>query len=853
MPTTELCYTSKDERLCLNGEWQFRQCGHQEWLTAQVPGCNFTDLLRNQQINDPFYRNEESQLQWIEKYDWEYAKSFHVSESMYKGQELALTLAGLDTYSDVYLNDVLVLQSNNMFVGHKILCKQYLCLGENTVKIIFRSPINEVMPRFQDNGFTYPAENDKSEERLSVFTRKAPYHYGWDWGPRFVTSGIWRNVYLETVNEISIADVYVQQEQLSEESAQLNFKISLSDTGQFSGTLAIECLNVNGLSQQIDISINANQRELNIPLSINEPSLWWPNGLGEAFLYQFKVSLSSNKQCITAKEVVIGLRTIEVINEKDEFGESFYLKVNGQPTFMKGANYIPSDSFLSRVSESKYQRIFDDAVAANMNMLRVWGGGIYENDEFYQLADQHGILIWQDFMFACSLYPADDSFLSTVADEVEYNVKRLRNHACIALWCGNNETEMGIEFWQWPTTFNYSNELYEQLKQDYTKLFKDVLPELVNRFDPNRFYFSSSPIGYWENKDDDNRGDNHYWGVWHGEEPFSEFKQRVPRFMSEYGFQSFPIMDSVKKYSIEEDWHIDSAVMKSHQKHPRGNSLIRQYMKDEYQDPKDFESFLYLSQVQQALGLKIAFEAHRSAMPFCMGTLYWQFNDCWPVASWSGIDYYGRWKALHYQAQRCFKPIAVFVDQSLDDNDGKLQVNIVCDKRESSRLLLTEQLMTLDGQLLWSENRVVDTTPNASEVYSSKNTEVFLADVDKSNVVFVACLHEIDCEDQPREVISEAMHYFSATKDLKLSNATLIVEKSVGDNQIKLSLSADYLMRQVYVSMEEFDGNFSDNFFDLLPHQSKQISIGTAGKTAQEVALLLEKIRIVSVVDTYQK
>lgn len=848
MPTTELRYTSKEERLCLNGEWKFRQCGKKDWLTAQVPGCNFTDLLSNQQINDPFFRNEESQLQWIEKHDWEYLKSFQVNESMLKETELALVFAGLDTYCDVYLNDVLILQSNNMFVGHKVLCKSHLHLGENTLLVIFRSPINEVMPTFRKNGFTYPAENDKSEERLSVFTRKAPYHYGWDWGPRFVTSGIWRNVYLETVNEACIADVYVQQEQLSEDVAQLNFQISLSNVEQFSGVINIECLNVNGLSQQIDIEVNANQNEINIPLSINKPSLWWPNGLGEAFLYQFKVYLSSNQQCICSKEVVIGLRTIEVINEADEFGESFYLKVNGQPTFMKGANYIPSDSFLNRVSDSKYQRIFDDAVAANMNMLRVWGGGIYENDEFYQLADQNGILIWQDFMFACSLYPADVDFLNTVADEVEYNVKRLRNHACIALWCGNNETEMGIEFWQWPTTFNYSDALYQQLKQDYAKLFQVVLPELVERFDPERFYFSSSPIGYWENKADDNRGDNHYWGVWHGEEPFSEFKQRVPRFMSEYGFQSFPIMDSVKKYSTEDDWHIDSAVMKSHQKHPRGNSLIRQYMKTEYHDPKDFESFLYLSQVQQALGLKIAFEAHRSAMPFCMGTLYWQFNDCWPVASWSGIDYYGRWKALHYQAQRCFKPIAVFVDES----DEKLQVNIVCDKRESSQLLLTERLMTLDGQLLWSQNNVVDTSPNANEVYSSNSIDTFLAGADKTNIVFVACLREIDSKDKMGEVISEAMHYFTATKDLKLSNATLTMHKSVVDNQIKLSLSADSLMRQVYVSIEELNGNFSDNFFDLLPQQSKQVSIPTEGKTAQEVSLLLEKIRIVSIVDTYQ-
>ncbi len=849
MITTELSYNTSEANLCLNGQWQFRQRGHQEWLAAQVPGCNFSDLLNNFKINDPFHRNEESQLQWIEKHDWEYRKLFSVNETMLAASALELAFAGLDTYCDVYLNDELILQSHNMFVGHKISCKQWLKVGENKLHLIFRSPINEVMPTFLENGFTYPAENDKSEERLSVFTRKAPYHYGWDWGPRFVTSGIWRSVSLAVINEACITDVYVQQDHLSEENALLNFQISLTGIKKFTGIVNIECLNVSGLTKQIEITVSNEQDEFNIPLIIDKPSLWWPNGLGDAFLYQFKISLLANQACISEKVLAFGLRTIEVINEQDEFGESFYLKVNGEPTFMKGANYIPSDSFLERVSSTKYEKIFNDAVAANMNMLRVWGGGIYENDEFYQLADQYGILIWQDFMFACSLYPADDNFLTTVTDEVEYNVKRLRNHACIALWCGNNETEMGIEFWQWPTTFNYSDELYQQLKQDYTKLFKAVLPDLVNRFDPNRFYFSSSPIGYWENKADDNRGDNHYWGVWHGEEPFSEFKQRVPRFMSEYGFQSFPLMDSVKKYSIEEDWHIDSAVMKSHQKHPRGNSLIRQYMKAEYQDPKDFESFLYLSQVQQALGLKIAFEAHRSAMPFCMGTLYWQFNDCWPVASWSGIDYYGRWKALHYQAQRCFKNIAVFIDES----EAKLQVNIVCDQRESVTLLLSEKLLTLDGQLLWSQENVIETKPNASKVHSSKNINELMVNKNKGDVVFVACLHRIDSNGMQISLVSEALHYFTATKDLNLVNANLTVYKSVADNQINLTLSADNLMRQVYVSIDELDGNFSDNFFDLLPHQSKQITIETAGKTEQEVALLLETIRIVSIVDTYQK
>ena len=321
-----------------------------------------------------------------------------------------------------------------------------------------------------------------------------------------------RNIRLESTNKARIDDVYVKQKSLTDTQAELIFTISTQYLVDFKGKLNIVCHNVANITDGISIDINDTTTTVDIALTIKNPKKWWPNGLGDAFLHQFSIELYDEQSIIDSKNLDVGLRTIEVINEADEHGESFYLKINGQPTFMKGANYIPSDSFLDRVSHKKYEQIFDDAVSANMNMLRVWGGGIYENDEFYALADQHGILIWQDFMFACTLYPGTSDFIENVKEEVEYNVKRLRNHACIALWCGNNETEMGIEFWHWPTTFNYSDELYQRLKDEYDLLFKQVLPETLAKFDEERYYFSSSPIGFWENKADDNRGDNHYWG-----------------------------------------------------------------------------------------------------------------------------------------------------------------------------------------------------------------------------------------------------------------------------------------------------------------------------------------------------
>jgi len=857
---------AKSRELCLNGEWQFRQLNKGAWMAAQVPGCNFSDLLRNNQISDPFYRDEEENLQWIEKEDWEYRKTFDVSYELFKLSEVELVFEGLDTHCNVYLNDVLIHENRNMFVGYRIACKEWLCVGNNELRIVFRSPINEVMPEHLSKGFTYPAENDKSVERLSVYNRKAPYHFGWDWGPRFVTSGIWRNVSLVAVDQARIDNVYIKQDVLTDDNAELTVDVQLHALSPFEGELVIECANVEGIKQTVAITRNS-PLSSSTSLTIEQPQKWWPNGLGDAFLYEFTVSLWVEGRQVSQEQLNIGLRTIEVINEPDEHGECFYVKVNGQPTFMKGANYIPSDSFLDRVDDDKYQQIFADAVSANMNMLRVWGGGIYENDEFYQQADKQGILIWQDFMFACSLYPAGDEFVDNVKQEIEYNVKRLRNHACIALWCGNNETEMGIEFWHWPKTFSYSDELYEILKQEYDLVFKDVLPNTLAKFDDERFYFSSSPIGFWENKADDNRGDNHYWGVWHGEEPFSEFKHRVPRFMSEYGFQSFPLMSSVKQYSREEDWHLDSSVMKTHQKHPRGNKLIKQYMDSEYREPKDFANFLYMSQVQQGLGMKVAFEAHRAAMPFCMGSLYWQFNDCWPVASWSGIDYYGRWKALHYQAKRSFEPIASFIDA----NDETLSVSMVSDQLTTCSLQLTEKLITLDGDLVWQQQQVLDVKPLSSEIVTTHQISTLLKDHDASEVTFVAELAVTDAPienhdnaDSLAERLYQAIHYFVPTKELPLTMPSYDVTTDYKNGQLRLELTADTLARQVFIDFNDDViaqvsqnsavtlGNFSDNFFDLLAGETKVISLAIDDLSEENLAKLQSGLTIMSIADTYQ-
>uniref|UniRef100_UPI0030F4650D beta-mannosidase n=1 Tax=Paraglaciecola sp. TaxID=1920173 RepID=UPI0030F4650D len=563
---------------------------------------------------------------------------------------------------------------------------------------------------------------------------------------------------------------------------------------------------------------------------------------GEAFLYDFSFTLKIAGKTVSNKQLAIGLRSVEVVNQADEMGESFLFKVNGEPVFMKGANYIPADSFVHRVTPQKHQAFFAATRDANMNMLRVWGGGIYQDDEFYRLADENGILIWQDFMFACTLYPAHQEFLDNVAAEAKYNICRLRNHACIAMWCGNNEVDMAISKWDWPQKFAYSDELYTRLKQDYITLFGKLLPEMVSEYDASRFYLRSSPIGFWEN-DEDNKGNHHYWGVWHGEEPFSEYQRRVPRFMSEFGFQSFPMPESMACFTQTSDHQLDSSVMQVHQKHPRGNSLIKSYMQDSFKAPKDFASLLYLSQVQQAEGLKLAFDAHRAAKPFCMGTLYWQLNDTWPAASWSGIDYYGRWKALHYQAKRSFASQSLIVQQLQEQiklywsNDTLL---------EFKHATVNLRLIDFHGKSLSEQCLPVNIAANGAELLFNVALETLLKGLDKSQVFM-----QVEGHDAAGNLVCANHHLFVADKLLALQPIDIKVAVLRQQGSIELTLTSDYYVRQLYVNLPNELGNFSDNFFDLLPGQAKVVTIKLNEDSLYHHVEPVGALQLLSVYDTY--
>lgn len=823
-----------DQRAALNGvflhdRWFFREAGKRGWLEATVPGCNFTDLRNNGKIGDPFFGENEDRLQWIEEKDWEYKCLFKVEEEFLNSAETELVFEGLDTYCEVFLNKHKILDADNMFIAHRILCKKLLRGGDNELYVKFRSPISETRGIQKKLGTVYPAENDKSQQKLSVFTRKAPYHFGWDWGPKFVTSGIWKSVYLRPVHTGRISNVHIVQRWQNDVKVTLDFNIEIEVLKGFKGEIDIR--SEQGVPKTSWVgTLKKGLNQVQLSLEIENPERWWPNGLGESYRYSFVVDLL-NGTTVSSVEEKVGLRTIEVVNEPDDFGESFYLKVNGHPVFMKGANYIPGDSFLPQITKEKYEQLFEDVVRSNMNMLRVWGGGIYEDDYFYELADEYGVLIWQDFMFACTLYPGTDKFLGNVEKEAIFNIRRLRNHPCLALWCGNNEVDMGIEFWDWKNKFNYTDNEYEKLKQDYHRLFRKMLPQLVADLDPGRFYFPSSPIGFWEIESDDHRGDNHYWGVWHGEEDFDSYSKRVPRFMSEYGFQSFPLQPSVNKYILGKDQHIDSAAMQMHQKHPRGNRIINETILRYYKSPKDFESFLYLSQLVQADGLKIAFEAHRKAKPFCMGSLYWQLNDCWPVASWSGIDYYGKWKALHYQVMKSFSKYLVTAEMQNDN----MSFYIVSDSLEEQNALLTVVWKDISGQTVREKQVALIVAPNASELVLSENIS------NRSDRVFF-CTMSLTVNNKE---VSRNIFYMQKMRDIELPPPDISYEVEEKNRMISLNLVSTTFVKSLYVDMEGMKGNFSDNFIDLVPYEP--ISIYYRLKEGEKVG----DFSFLSVYDTY--
>lgn len=763
-----------------------------------------------------------------------------------KKNTIDLVFKGLDTYADVYLNDSLILKADNMFIEWKIDAKPFLNTQNNKLKIYFHSPIKIDLPKWEKLPYQYPASNDQSENggifdrKVSVFARKAGYHYGWDWGPRLVTSGIWRPVFLEGWDNAKIENVFFEQTSVTKKEAKINTQIEILSNTNSTKAEIIKDKESGKIYASKNISLNKGTNTIHLPFNIKNPELWWSNGLGKAHLYQFETTVLLGKQKIDDDVSKIGIRSLKVINKPDKDGESLYFELNGVPVFAKGANYIPSDSFLPRISDEIYRKDIADAVNANMNMLRVWGGGIYAEPIFYELCDENGILVWQDFMFACSMYPADEGFLENVKKEAEYNIKRLRNHPSVAIWCGNNEISEAWFGWGWKQEIEKQNPDFAKLMwKQYEDLFYKLLPEMVSKYDPQKTYRPSSPFSRNEGRAEPNKGDSHYWSVWHGKEPISKYNEYRSRFFSEYGFQSFPEFETVKLYAPEkEDWKITSELMMSHQRGGTfANSLIEDYLSKNYKNPSDFQLFLLANQVLQGDAIKTAIEAHRRDMPYCMGSLFWQHNDSWPVASWSSRDYHGRWKAQHYFAKKAYADILVSPIQK----DENLEIFLVSDRLKETKGNLQTIVKKMNGTPIFSTSEKIIVKANTSAVYSSPKISKVLKGNDRNDVF----IQTIFIEESGK--IYDNIYFLAAPKDLHFQPTNISKTIKTVQGGYEISVKASIYVRAVHFSLPDIKAEFEDNYFDLLPNTERKIFI----KSNLNASEFNSKLRIESLNETY--
>jgi beta-mannosidase len=842
--------SAKNAVLALDQGWQFRQvtAAPQQpdagWLPATVPGDVHLDLLANKKIPDPFFRDNEPKLQWIENESWEYRLNFEVTPALLSRSNVDLVFDGLDAVSQVYVNGVQVLAADNMFRIWRVPVKTHLHAGKNVLRVVFPSPIKaaaEVAARdpWQPRTKTAP----------KTYIRKAAYEYGWDWGPTFVTSGIWRPVRLEAWDKVRIADFAVRQRDISREVAHLDAEVEVEASSAGIASVVVDYHGhgqpPSGLPPSVTAKVNLHigRNVIDLPIELRQPKLWFPAGYGDQPLYDFTAHIStgaasSASPAIANSNKTIGLRSIVLNRQPDKWGRSFELLVNGIPVFAKGADVIPFDSFPNRVTTADYRRILESARDANMNMIRHWGGGYYETDEFYSICDELGIMVWQDFMFGNDWQPGTYDFKLSIEAEAEDQVRRLRNHPSIVVWCGNNETEGAIN---WPPRNILPIEIKYQMWQDYLTEFSGILPRVVARLDAEAPYWPSSPSAdYEEVTSTYHTGDDHIWDVWHGRVPFSTYETHHSRFVTEYGFQSFPEMQTIEAFTEPADrTGIFTPVMLGHQKNNEGNSIIHDYLLRDYSEPKDFASFLYVSQVLQAEGIKIGAEHFRRSRPETMGSIFWQLNDCWPVASWSSIDYYGHWKALQYYARRFYAPILV----SPHVEDGSLKVYIVSDKVKPESVTLHVRLMDFSGKVLLEDTHAVDVTPLTSKVYLDWPLKK-LVDAGASDTSRVFVVAELS---SGTEEISRNLTYLAPTKEIHLKPASLKIDTTGASGSYKIHITSPVLARSVYLSFGNLDVKVSDNYFDLMPGEAVEVT----ATTSASLDTLKAQLKVISLTDAF--
>lgn len=802
----------------LNGQWLFKEKGKSEWLDAIVPGCNYLDLMRNRIIPDPFYGLNEKDCEFVGHLDWEYVKSFTLSDEEMQYDEICLDCRMLDTLCHIYLNGEEVAYTENCHIGYSFKVKKYLKAGENELKILFLSPVKYV-ENIAKKTVVPPNSNGMNG---IVFVRKPQCHFGWDWGPVLVPSGVSGNIGLEFVKKARIKHLSLTQTH-SDGKVTVGFDCEAEKFGE-------------GVKCEVTLTHPDGTQEkaegFKGEFTVEKPELWWTkelSGKDTQPLYRVKAELIYEDETVSEKEKKIGLRTLYLDRSKDEYGTNFRFVLNGVPMFAKGANWIPADSFINRFDEKALKMYIDTALFSNFNLIRIWGGGFYESDEMYDLCDEKGILLWQDFMFACQPYPFfKEDFLANVKNEIEYNVKRLSHHASLALWSGNNEIEAMSGGWM---------HLREYIKWT-EKFFYNILPEEIRKYDKVTSFIPGSPCGTAHNKgvNSDNVGDTHLWSVWHGLAPMKEYRHRMTRFCSEFGFESLPDIKTVASFAEKKDYALESDVMKSHQKCGSGNAKMFYYICTRFKIPQNFEDYVYLSQITQLNCIEDATEHWRRNKGRCNGALYWQFNDCWPVCSWSSIDYYGNYKALQYGAKHFNRPLTV----SFEDKGNDLNAYLINDLREDKNVRVRLSVFDFEKGIIYSDEKEITAKALANEKVFRKDLSVLSKAYDVKKTGLVLSLIE-DGEETVRRVF-----LFGQEKKLDLPETVLRAEKKITDGKVEITVTADKFARLVRLESASVK-NFSDNCFDLLPGESKTVTIATGEDiSAQE---LMNSIKVISLTD----
>ncbi|MBQ4232644.1 MAG: glycoside hydrolase family 2 protein [Lachnospiraceae bacterium] len=844
----------------LNGTWELI-CEDKKLTNVEIPGSVLSGLYNAGLIEDPFYRTNEYIARRELYKDYTFAKTFDIE--LNEGSEYILVFEGVDTDSDIYLNNQKILSTNNMFRKYETEdIKDILKPEGNELTVKIRSPFSGISSH----------ENAPGKEINYVSTgvlpgaqymRKAGSSFGWDWGPELPDMGIHKNVYIEEVSSGRILDIETRQ---THSDGKVNLFVgAYLDVIADDLILSFTLTSPDGESFSIDEAIGDEDRYSmrSVSFDVNDPILWWPRGYGEQPLYNLTIELKKSDEVLDTKELKVGLRTITVNRDKIDDGENFAVTVNGVSVFLMGANYIPEDVIYSRITIDTYKRLIDAATFANYNCLRVWGGGYYPDEEFLSLLDENGILLWQDLMFACLVYEVDDAFLENVKTEVDENIRRISNHACLALVAGNNEMEYAWSEWD-----GYRDHS-EALRQDYLRLFEEEFPKIIGDISPDIFYWPSSPSkgGGFKDSQKENAGDTHYWVVWHGEVPFSEYENHKFRMCSEFGFQSFPDIKTVRTYAEDDDMNIFSPVMECHQKNPSANGKIMKYLADTFKNPKDFESLLYISQLMQALALKTGVDHFRRNRGDCMGALYWQINDNWPVASWSSVDYYGRYKAAHYYAKRFYNPISptIVIKREGYDIDSPItsfeQMSAEAAFAKEGKVPVTYEVVpyianeTMDSVSGSYEISVIDM--NFNTLYSSKG------EINASGLSYCSgdgfTLPD-DAYDHRRYVIvvgkfviGGATYYdvkpLAPYKELYLESADVKVSTTIDNDELVITLSSDKVSLFTEIICDDYDLIFSDNYIDLVSSEDRIIT----AKLPEEMLdnNIIPSIRVRSLKDTY--